>query len=390
MEILKDQFGSKVKIGYSDHISGDDPFATILPILTLPYGVDYIEKHVTFDRDKKGVDYYSSYEPDQFKKFIFDIRRAENSLGSKFYSFSEEEKKYRNSVKKSWTAQKFLKKGKIILKKDIIMKRTSDSSHPLLYDEIVGKKLIKSILPEQTITRDILENKVLAIIVARMESSRLPKKAIKPINNKPAIEHLFERVSIAKKKGFIDTIAFCTTTLKIDDELTKIASKYDIKIYRGDIDDVLSRMMLAINDNKDHEIIVRITGDDILIDPFYLNKTIKYHQIKNAQYTDAKKLPSGTDIEVFQKNILKNIYELSSDSSGSEYLTNYVTNNIDQFEVASLEVVPHHARKLRLTMDTQEDYKLINQMLSSFKNKNKEFTYTMDDIFDFFKKIQAH
>jgi sialic acid synthase SpsE/spore coat polysaccharide biosynthesis protein SpsF (cytidylyltransferase family) len=386
LRILKDQFGLEVKIGYSDHISGDDPFATILPILTLPYGVSYIEKHVTFDRDKKGVDYYSSYEPDQFKKFIFDIRRAENSLGSEFYSFPEEEKKYRDSVKKSWTSHKFMKKGKIISKKDIIMKRTSQFTHPLLSDEIVGKKLKKSILAEQTITRDVLENKVLAIIVARMESSRLPKKAIKPINNKPAIEHLFERISIAKKKGFVDTIAFCTTTLKIDNELAKIASKYDLKIYRGDIDDVLSRMMLAINDNQDHDTIIRITGDDILIDPIYLDKTVKYHQLKNAQYTDAKKLPSGTDIEVFQKNILKTIFELSNDSSGSEYLTNYVTNNIDQFEVASLEVIPRHNQKLRLTMDTQEDYKLISQMLNYFKKKKKEFTYTMDDIFDFFKK----
>ncbi len=384
LKTLKDLFNEKIEIGYSDHVSGDDQFSTILPLLALPYDVSYIEKHVTFDRHKKGVDYYSSHEPAQFKKFIIDLRRAEKSLGDKLFSFSEDEKKYRQTVKKSWTTTKHLKKGKIISPKDIIMKRTSNFVHPLFYEDIVGKKLKKSILPEQTITRDKFENKVMAIIVARMESSRLPKKAVKLINKKPAIEHLFERLSIAKKKKIIDTVAFCTTALSADDELIKIAKKYDMKIYRGDVKNVLSRMMLAINDNKDHDIIIRITGDDILIDPDYLDKTIKFHNLKNAQYTDAKKIPSGTDTEVFQRKLLKTIFKLSNDSSGSEYLTTYVTNNIDQFEVASLEVNPRHNQKLRLTMDTHEDFKLIAKMLATFKKKKKEFTYSMDDIFDYF------
>ena len=386
LKILKDLFNSEIKIGYSDHVSGDDFFATVLPALALPYDVSYIEKHVTFDRHKKGVDYYSSYEPVEFKKFIYDIHRAENSLGHKFFRFSEAERAYRNSVKKSWTSSKSLKMGKIISPKDIIMKRTTNFIHPLFYEDIIGKKLKKSISPETTITRDMFKNKVLAIIVARMDSSRLPNKAIKLINNKPAIEHLFERVSIAKKKGFVDTIAFCTTTLPVDNELIKIASKYDIKIYQGDVDNVLSRMMLAINDNKNHDIIIRITGDDIVIDPDYLNKTIQYHNLNNAQYTDAKSLPSGTDVEVFQRDLLKTIFELSNDSSGSEYLTNYVTNNIDQFELASLKVSSRHNKRIRLTIDTQEDYSLIKKMLSFFKKKGKEFTYSMDDIFDYFDK----
>lgn len=385
LKILKDLFGSEIQIGYSDHISGDDSFATILPILTLPFDVNYIEKHATFDRDKKGVDFYSSYEPEEFKKFIFDIRRAENSLGKNDYSFSDEEKKYRRNVKKSWVLKKSLKSGKIISSNDIIMKRTSDFNHHLSYEEIVGKKITKSILADETITRDVLDNKVLAIIVARMDSSRLHKKAIKPINNHTAIEHLFKRVLIAKKKGFIDKVAFCTTILNIDDELVKIARKFDVKIYRGDVKNVLSRMMLALNDNKDHNITIRITGDDIMIDPYYLNKTIKYHNLKNADYTDAKQLPTGTDTEVFQSDILKTIFKLSEDSSGSEYLTNYVTNNIDQFEVASLKVNKKHNKNFRLTMDTQKDYLLIKKMLSYFKKTRKEFTYTMDDIVDYFK-----
>ena len=88
------------------------------------------------------------------------------------------------------------------------MKRITNFIHPLFYEDIVGKKIKKSIPPETTITRELFKNKVLAIIVARMDSSRLPNKAIKLINNKPAIEHLFERVSIAKKKDLSIPLLF--------------------------------------------------------------------------------------------------------------------------------------------------------------------------------------
>ncbi len=381
---LKELFGDSVNIGYSDHISGDDKFATILPLMSIPYGVKYIEKHVTLDRGAKGVDYYSSYEPKELEIFINDVRLAEKSIGNNALSFAESEKVYRNAVKKSWTTTKNLPLGHIIKEDDIIMKRTPNFFSPPIYEEIIGSKLTNNIENEGSISRALLNNKVLAIIVARSDSSRLPGKATKEINGKPSIAHLFERVKIAKDKGYIDTIAFCTTTLKNDNHLVDIAKDYPVNIYRGDVDDVLSRMMLAVDDNQHHNIVLRITGDDILIESEYLKKTVEFHLEKNAHYTDAKRLPSGTEVEVFDSYILKLIHELSKDSSGSEYLTNYITNNEDQFEMASLIVPEKHNKNHRLTLDTAEDFEVIKTLLEYFKNNNKEFTYTMDDIFDFF------
>ncbi len=383
---LKELFGDKVKIGYSDHISGDDKFATILPLMSIPYGVDYIEKHVTLDRDAKGVDYYSSYEPHELQQFIADVRLAEQSIGENPLAFSESEKTYRNGVKKSWTTTRNIKYNETITSNDIVMKRTPNFFAPPIYEEIVDTTVSRELDFEASISRDILENKVLAIIVARSDSSRLPGKATANINDKPSISHLFERVKIAKEKGLIDTIAFCTTTLESDNQLVDIAQEYPMNIYRGSVEDVLSRMMLAVDDNQDHNIVLRITGDDILIDSEYLQKTINNHLEKNAHYTDAKRLPSGTEVEVFDSYILKLIYELSKDSSGSEYLTNYITNNIDQFETASLPVPEKHDKKYRLTLDTKEDYIVIKTLLEYMKSIGKEFDYTMDDIFEYFEK----
>jgi len=383
---LKELFGDYVKIGYSDHIDGDDKFATILPLMSIPYGVDYIEKHVTLDRSVKGVDYYSSYEPKELEQFIKDVRFAEQSIGKDPLAFAKSEKNYRNTVKKSWTTTKVIDVGSIIEADDIVMKRSDDFFAPPIYEEIIGTRISEKIENECCVSRKILKNKILAIIVARSDSSRLPGKATKKINGKPTISHLFERIKIAKEKGIIDTIAFCTTTLPSDNQLVEIAKAYPMSIYRGSVEDVLSRMMVAIDDNQDHNIVLRITGDDLMIDSQYLEKTINHHIEKNAHYTDAKGLPSGTEVEVFDSYILKLIHELSKDTSGSEYLTNYITNNIDQFETASLPISDKHNIKYRLTLDTKEDYQVIKLLLENMKEIGKEYDYTMDDIFNYFEK----
>lgn len=383
---LKELFGDVVKIGYSDHIGADNKFATILPLISIPYGVHYIEKHVTLDRSARGVDYYSSYEPNELENFIKDVRLSELSIGQNSLAFSEAERKYRNSVKKSWVATKKIKANTIIQPDDVVMKRSPIFFPPPVYEEIVGTKVAEDIGKEDSISRNILKNKILAIIVARSESSRLPDKAIKNINDKPSITHLFERIKNAKDMGIVDTIAFCTTNLESDDKLVSIARDYPIKVYRGPVNDVLSRMMIAIDDNQDHNIAIRITGDDILIDSIYLKRTIDYHIHNNAHYTDAKSLPSGTEAEVFDTYILKLIHELSIDSSGSEYLTNYITNNIDQFETFSLPVDKNHKKEYRLTLDTHEDYKVIKTLLENMKKIGKELSYNMDDIVTFFQE----
>lgn len=383
---LDELFGHNVLLGYSDHISGDDFFATILPLMSITYGVDYIEKHVTLDRADKGVDYYSSYEPYELKQFIADLRSAESSLGGDPLHFSESEKNYRNGVKKSWTTTRVIEEGEVIRADDIVMKRPLYFFAPPSYEEIVGKRARKSIGHQEAISRNVLENKVLAIIVARSDSSRLPRKAVKLINGKPTLSHLFERVSRAKDLGYVDTIAFCTTTLESDNALIEIAKEYKIDLYRGEVDDVLARMIRAVDDHQDHNVVLRITGDDLLIDADYLYQTVTCHLKHNAHYTDAKRLPSGTEVEVFNGQILKLIHELSKDSSGSEYLTNYITNNIDQFEIASLEVPACHDHNYRLTLDTNEDFEVIKGLLEHMSVIGKEYDYSMDDIFAYFDK----
>jgi N,N'-diacetyllegionaminate synthase len=168
---LRELFGDTVSLGYADHISPDDKFSVILPLMAIPYEIGYIEKHVTLDRAAKGVDYYSSCEPADLKEFIKDLRLAEKTIGQDPLAFSDAERHYRRTVKKQWTVQRDIPKGQDIRDEDIIMRRTGESADVPLYENIIGKPITETIRQDEWISKYHLRHKVLAVVVARFESS---------------------------------------------------------------------------------------------------------------------------------------------------------------------------------------------------------------------------
>jgi sialic acid synthase SpsE len=131
-------------IGLADHIDGASETAYILPLLALPLNAKVIEKHLTYDRDIKGEDFESAFDPDGFKKFVGYIKNAEKSLG--FSSFpiklSKTEVKYREISRKRVVAAKNIKKGEKITKEKIILKRATEGIFPDQNLEIIGKKAV--------------------------------------------------------------------------------------------------------------------------------------------------------------------------------------------------------------------------------------------------------
>jgi len=103
----------------------------------------------------------------------------------------------------------------------------------------------------------------------------------------------------------------------------------------------------------------------------------------NAEYCDAKSLPSGTEVEVFDCDVLRDISNLSRDSSGTEYLTWYVTHNQGEFNQTSLPIDPKYVKDYRLTLDHEKDYYVIEKLLCHMKDENRLFEYTLDDIIKF-------
>ena len=91
--LFKEIFKGCCEFGYQDHISGDDPLNFIVPQIAIDLGARYIEKHITFNRSKKGVDYYSSLDPQEFRQFVKLIRYRNSEFNKRKLQ------KYRSQIK---------------------------------------------------------------------------------------------------------------------------------------------------------------------------------------------------------------------------------------------------------------------------------------------------
>ena len=275
-----------------------------------------------------------------------------------------------------------MQKNSKIHSKDLEFKRINNQSmEPLFLREIVGKKIKQNLQKNSIICNNHFYHKVCATIVARHDSSRLPGKAALKIEGRPLLDFLFSR---AKKSKLVDKIIFCTTKNKSDDLLVDIAKQNEIPVFRGEEKNVLGRILKATQ-KTNPDVIIRITGDDILIDVEYMDKAIKYHLENNLDYTDLKKIPSGTEVEVFNRKILNFINTNAIDSSGTEYLTYYIKDNEDFFRTGSAPVLKKHQKKIRLTIDNKKDFKFVKPFLEDMIKKRKIDDFNIDDILSFYK-----
>lgn len=154
---LIEHFKHIKSFGIMDHVSAEHKFSKILPLLAIPLGIKYIEKHITLSRKEKGVDYYSSLEPDEFKDFVLDVRTVESLLGDNPDMINNAEQMYRETVKKKWVAAQLINKGNIITEKDLVLKRTEDLKEPQDYFKLINTKAARNIQIDEVIKiEDIL------------------------------------------------------------------------------------------------------------------------------------------------------------------------------------------------------------------------------------------
>lgn len=150
MITIKEKFDCLV--GYSDHTKG-----ALVPIMAVAMGACTIEKHFTLDKKMKGPDHKASMEPDEFKKMITEIRNAEKALGSPIKKPTDAEKTIIKFVRKSVVAKKDIKKGKIITKDSLLIKRPGTGLEPVYMDKIVGKKARRNITKDEVLQIDMVE-----------------------------------------------------------------------------------------------------------------------------------------------------------------------------------------------------------------------------------------
>lgn len=197
--------------------------------------------------------------------------------------------------------------------------------------------------------------KVTAIIQARMQSKRLPKKMIRKLAGKPLISHVIERAQCIEG---IETVVLATSTNDDDKELIKIARSMDCETFAGPLENVLERYYL-VAEKFECDYIVRITGDNPFTDVDYGSMAVDIALESGSDLCSLSNLPLGTALEIIKRDALVESYHDSKKPYHCEHVTPYIKEHPERFQIERFNVsLENPFPRLRLTVDTEDDYKL--------------------------------
>jgi spore coat polysaccharide biosynthesis protein SpsF len=230
-----------------------------------------------------------------------------------------------------------------------------------------------------------MPRRICVILQARITSTRLIAKVLMEICNKPMIYLIIERLKHCKK---IDDIILAIPDTYQNDILEEYATKIGCHYARGSENDVLSRYY-QVAKQFDVTDIIRVTADCPLIDPRLVDFMVDYYLIEKVDYVTIdvdKYFPRGLDAEIFSFETLKIVNMDAHQDYEREHVTPYIYGHPELFKIKFLEAEKKLTRpELRLTVDTQEDFNLVNEIYKNLYDKDKLFY--ADDVIDF---LDAH
>ena len=212
---------------------------------------------------------------------------------------------------------------------------------------------------------------VLAIVQARMGSTRFPGKVLKEVNGKSLIEILFTRLG---KSKIIDKIILATSTNVENNFLAETVEKLGFDVFRGSENDVLDRYYQAAREYNS-EVVVRITGDCPIIDPRLVDSVIKLYQESNVDYvsnTAPPTYPDGMDTEVFSFVALEATHRQAEQAFDREHVTPFIRTS-GQFKCKNYKNKKDFSGE-RWTVDDLEDFEVVKNIINHFA-PNLDFSW---------------
>lgn len=382
IELLRAKFGPP--IGFASHVDGDSQEAIMLPIWAVAAGADVIEVHITLDRSKQGLDYYSSLDPVQFSKMVRLLRAMEPSLGERSLHLSADEVKYRLGHKKWLVTTRDLDVGEMLSAENVALRRVDNppSGRPLSPNLALGHQGMKPILAHSSVQLKDVRMKVAATLACRAESSRLYGKPMQLVGDRPIIQHLIDRLQQVK---LINEIVLAISEGPGRGIFIDYAERQKLPYIVGSEKDVLGRLILAA-DYAQADIIVRTTTENPFIYWENIDDLIQQHIEHNADLTVTEKLPLGAFVEIISLDALKKSHNYGEDRHRSELCTLFIAENLDIFTIQRV-APPAKLRRpeIRLTVDTPHDLIVVRTLWQALQRD--AHLITIEEIIDF---INAH
>ncbi|MFZ0958919.1 MAG: glycosyltransferase family protein [Candidatus Sulfotelmatobacter sp.] len=214
--------------------------------------------------------------------------------------------------------------------------------------------------------------KVVAIVQARMGSTRLPGKVLRDLEGETMLARVVQRLSRSK---LINEVLIATTDRAADDAIVEECRRGSVQVFRGDEDDVLDRYFRGAQ-LTGPDVVVRITSDCPLIDPGVTDKTIAAFLNPQdeaiADYASnvvVRTYPRGLDTEVMTAEALERCWRMASQPYERTHVTPYIYEHPGEFKILSVTGEKDFSRH-RWTVDTPEDLEFVRAIYARFKGRD--------------------
>ncbi|WP_138442502.1 cytidylyltransferase domain-containing protein [Sinomonas susongensis] len=202
--------------------------------------------------------------------------------------------------------------------------------------------------------------RVVAVVQARMQSTRLPGKVLRDLGGEPVLAWVLRAARAAEG---VDEVVVATSTEAADDAVAAFAEEHGTRAVRGSQDDVLGRFLLAAGESG-ADAVVRLTADCPLLDPAVISQAVALWRLDPTldyvSTTQDRSLPRGLDVEVAAVSALR-----AADARREPHHRAHVTSALYEegsgFGLASLSFRPPSDR-LRVTLDTEDDARLLDEL----------------------------
>jgi len=211
--------------------------------------------------------------------------------------------------------------------------------------------------------------KTAILVTARLKSTRLPKKVIRPIHGRPMIVHMLDRLKLARRS---EEIIICTSPIAQDDPLVDIAKQEGVRCYRGHPEDVLLRLTHAA-EQFEVDTVVSCTADNPFVDPEYIDRLVEFHLKHGYDYSKIEGLPFGTFSYALSYPAMVTACEIKEKVDTEVWGGYFTETGLFSWGVMDVEDPSVRWPDLRLTVDTSEDFELIQHIFDELYQPGEVF-----------------
>ncbi|MGD8562322.1 MAG: NTP transferase domain-containing protein, partial [Desulfarculaceae bacterium] len=220
--------------------------------------------------------------------------------------------------------------------------------------------------------------KVVAIIQARLSSSRQPAKVMLDLCGKTVLQRVIDRVRLASR---VDEIWVATSQETWDDIVAFAAESYGVSVFRGSLLDVLDRFAGAARAAQ-ADVIVRCTADNPLLEYRFIDLGVERLLNENWEYLDFDQIPYGAHVWIMTRQALEKAHKEATQDFDREHVCPYIFNNPGRFRMLRWDnpIAALRRPDLRITIDTMQDY---YRMFQVFKHFSSEAEISLEKVISF-------